>query len=170
MKKVSIGVALVVLTGAFACAEPLMDGRIASGEYGGSVSVIDGAATVYYQFDSRGGLYLAVTAPTSGWVGLGLGSVVMDGAHIYMGYIKNGRHVFSEQIGAGHSHGESAMRFADEYAIGQSRGNTTIEFHVPANRVPYDGKTVSFIVAFSGAADLSTFHEDNHDGGTIPAP
>jgi hypothetical protein len=33
--------------------------------------------------------------------------------------------------------------------------------------VPFVGKKVSFIVAFSGSADLTTFHDDKNDGGTI---
>jgi DOMON domain len=157
----------LVLAAACAAAQPKVDGRVTPGEYSRSISVVDGAATVYYQFDAGGGLSVAVSAATTGWVGIGLGSSVMDGAHIFMGYVKNGATVFSEQIGTGHSHHESRDRSADSSAVSQAGGTTTIEFHVPAGKVPLTGTTVPFIVAFSGSPDLSTYHEDTRDGGTM---
>jgi hypothetical protein len=147
---------------------PLVDGKAAPGEYGSSMGFFDGASTVYWQADGKGGLYIAVAAATTGWVGIGLGSVVMDGAHIYMGYVKDGVPVFSEQVGDGHGHHAAAAPTADDSAVGQKGGVTTIELHLPAAAVPRppDGK-LHFIAAFSGAADLATYHEDNRDSGTI---
>jgi hypothetical protein len=162
--------ALMVLAAASLCAVslwslPSVDGRVSPGEYSRSMSLLDRASTVSWQADAEGGLYLAVTAATRGWVGIGLGAVVMDGAHIYMGWIKDGTPVFSEQIGDGHSHRPSPGAAADASAVGQKDGMTTIEFHLPAARVPVvDGK-VSFITAFSGSVDLTTYHEDNRDSG-----
>jgi hypothetical protein len=163
---------LIVLAAASLCAVslwslPSVDGRVVPGEYGSSVSLLYGAATVSWQADAGGGLYLAVTAATSGWVGIGLGSVVMDGAHIYMGWIKDGTPVFSEQIGDGHSHRPSPGATADASAVGQKDGMTTIELHLPAARVPVVNGRVSFITAFSGSADLTTYHEDNRDSGFL---
>ena len=157
----------LLLSAGFAAAEPTVDGRVAPGEYTRSIPVVDGAATVSYQFDAGGGLSVAVSAATTGWVGIGLGSEVMDGAHIFMGFIKDGAPVFSEQVGQGHSHHESSAKFADASAVTQSGGTTTIEFHIPAAKVPLAGTSVTFIVAFSGSADLATYHEDTRDGGTM---
>ena len=56
-----------------------------------------------------GGLYLVVSAVTTGWVG---------------------NPVFSEQGGDGHSHRQSPTNSADSFAVGQQDGVTTIEFHV----------------------------------------
>jgi hypothetical protein len=156
-----------LLMSAVAWSLPTVDGTITPNEYGKSISVLDGAATVYYQVDASGGLYLAVSAMTTGWVGLGLGTAVMNGAHIFMGYVESGNPVFSEQIGEGHSHRQSPTNSADSFAVGQKGGMTTIEFHVPFDKLPIVGKSINFIVAFSGSADLTTYHEDNHDGGTI---
>jgi hypothetical protein len=152
---------------ALAWSVPTVDGSVTPGEYGRSIAALDGAATIYYQNDTRGGLYLAVSAMTAGWVGLGLGSAVMNGAHIFMGYVKDGKPVFSEQVGEGHSHRQSPSVLADSFAVGHQGGTTTIEFHVPGDRLPVVGTTLSFIVAFSESADLTTYHEDNHEGGTI---
>jgi hypothetical protein len=167
MKKPVMMFLSLLLAAGYAAAQPRVDGRVAAGEYDKSISVVDGAATVYYQFDAGGGLSVAVSAATTGWVGIGLGSSVMDGAHIFMGYVKDGVPVFSEQVGAGHSHHESRDRSADSSAASQAGGTTTIEFHVPAGKVPLTGTTVPFIVAFSGAANLTTYHEDTRDGGTM---
>jgi hypothetical protein len=149
---------------------PQVDGKISSGEYANSLSVIDGNATVYWQPDGKGGVYLAVSAKTHGWVGLGLGSRVMDGASIFMGYLKDGTKVFSEQKGSGHSHSPSTLKRADKNAVAQDGDSTVIEFHVPADKLPFTGKKADFIVAFSGEADLTTFHEDNLDGGSFTLP
>jgi hypothetical protein len=159
---------IVLLAAAtFGWSLPTVDGRISDGKYSRSISVVDGSATLYYQADGEGGLYLAVSAATTGWVGLGLGSAVMNGARIYMGYVKDGLPFFSEQIGEGHDHRPSPTKSYDSFAVRQEGGNTTIEFHVPAAKLPVVGKSISFIVAFSGSSDLTTYHEDNHDGGVI---
>jgi hypothetical protein len=165
MNRAAIVLAACLLVPGFTWSLPTVDGRVTPGEYSRSMSLLDGAVTVSWQMDSSGGLYVAVSAATTGWVGLGLGSVVMDGAHIFMGFVKDGTPVFSEQLGAGHSHLPSPARSADSFAVGVRDGITSLEFHVPADKVPLDGKKVDFIVAYSGSADLTTFHEDNHDGG-----
>jgi len=165
MIKAAVVLAAYLLFPGFAWPLPTVDGRVTPGEYSRSMSLLDGAVTVSWQTDISGGLYVAVSAATTGWVGLGLGSVVMDGAHIFMGFVRDGTPVFSEQLGTGHSHSQSPTRSADSFAVGLRDGITSLEFHLPADKVPLDGKKVDFIVAYSGSADLTTFHEDNHDGG-----
>jgi hypothetical protein len=167
MSRAAVVCAVYLLFPGCAWSLPTVDGSVRPGEYGRSISLLDGAVTVSWQTDASGGLFVAVSAATTGWVGLGLGSVVMDGAHIFMGSVRNGTPVFSEQVGAGHSHSASPTRFADRCAVGEHDGTTTLEFHVPADKVPRDGMKVDFIVAYSGSADLTTFHEDNHDGGVM---
>lgn len=149
-------------------AEPKVDGVVTPGEYTHQLAVIDGTATVSWSPDGRGGLYLAASAPTPGWVGLGLGSQVMDGASIFMGYVADGKPVFSEQKGRGHSHTPATVQQADQSAVASQDGRTVIEFHLPAAAVP--GNSIPFITAYAGVPDLSTFHEDNLDAGTITLP
>lgn len=146
---------------------PVLDGKVSEGEYSHSLSLIYGDATLSYTVDGSGGLYLALSARTTGWVGVGLGSAVMDGAHIFMGFLKEGKPVVSEQEGRGHSHAPSAARWADASAIDAESGVTTLELHVPSDKIRWQGGRISFIVAFAGTPDLATFHEDNHDGGFI---
>jgi hypothetical protein len=132
--------------------------------------VIDDTAAVSWSADGHGGLFVAVSAQTTGWVGVGLGSAVMDGAWIFMGFVKDGEPVFSEQRGTGHTHRPVAAARADRWAVAQTGGQTTIEFHLPAGQVPVSGTSFPFIVAYSGAPDLTTFHEDSLDGGVITLP
>jgi len=146
---------------------PVVDGKVSAGEYAQSISLIYGDATLFYSVDDSGGLYVAVKAKTGGWVGFGLGSTVMDGAHIFMGLLKDGKQVISEQLGQGHGHKPSPVTWADASAVGQESGMTTLELHVPADKLEGLGNRIGFIVAFSGASDLTTYHEDNHDGGFI---
>jgi hypothetical protein len=146
---------------------PVVDGKVSEREYSHSLSLIYGDATLSYAVDGSGGLYLALSARTMGWVGVGLGSAVMDGAHIFMGFLKEGKPVVSEQEGKGHGHAPSAATWADARAVGEESGVTTLELHVPGDRVRWQGGRISFIVAFAGTPDLATFHEDNHDGGFI---
>jgi len=170
MKKTAAAAAVFLVTAAFCWALPRVDGKVTKGEYARSISLIYGNATVYYESDSSGGLYVAVSASTNGWVGIGLGSVVMDGAHIFMGYVNSGQPVASEQVGEGHGHHPSQVTWADQSAVAQDGGVTTLEIHIPAGRLPSAARKIGFIVAFSGSADLTTYHEDNHDGGFLELP
>jgi len=170
MKRAMTLAVLAALVGMHGWSAPMVDGKISEGEYDHSLSLIYDTAMVYYQFGADGSLSLAVTAPTQGWVGLGLGSVVMDGAHIFMGYVKDGQPVISEQIGQGHSHDPSPNTWADASRVTQIAGATILELHIPAGRVPIDGRKIGIIVAYSGAADVTTFHDDNHDGAFIEVP
>lgn len=170
MRRKGAAASLLLVLAICAWSLPKVDGKVSEGEYSRSISLVYGSATLYYQPDPSGGLYLAFSAPTTGWVGVGLGSVVMDGAHIFMGFLKDGKQVISEQIGQGNGHQPSPIAWADQSAVGQQSGMTTLELHIPADRVAGMGQRIGFITAFAGTPDLTTFHEDNHDGGFIDLP
>jgi hypothetical protein len=167
LKRKALTAVTILVTAASCWADPRVDGKVSPGEYPHALSLVLGDVTVSYSRDQAGGLYLAVTAPTTGWVGIGLGSVVMDGAHIFMGFVKDGQPVISEQVGEGHSHHPSPVTWADQAAVVSESGATTLELHVPAGRVPGDGRKTGVIAAYSGSADLVTYHDDAHDGGYI---
>lgn len=169
MRRACLSLLLACLAAAV-WSEPTVDGRVSPGEYAHSVPALDGDAAIRYASDGRGGLYVAVSAAADGWLGIGLGSQVMAGASILMGYVKDGRGVFSEQLGAGHGHGENPSPLADSSAVSRDGGVLTIEFHVPAGRLPAAGGRVEFIVAYSTGADLTSYHESNHDSGSFQLP
>jgi hypothetical protein len=170
MKKV-FWIALTALVAGFAWAEPVVDGKVAAGEYALSKKVIQGKGLLSWASDGKGGLYIAYTAQGKGWAGVGLGAQEMNGAYIYFGFVgADGKVVFSEQMGKAHRHSDSGKKTADHSAVVLAGGATTLEFHVPAASLPFTGKTVNFITAFSDSADMMSFHGGNYDMGSFPLP
>jgi hypothetical protein len=141
-------------------------GRLLEGPYPHAIALLDGAVQLSYARGADGGLFVSVRARTQGWVGVGLGAEVMSGATIFMGYLESGKPVFSEQIGKGHSHAATDATY-DREEVYQADGFTTVEFHLPPDKLPFAGNSVPFIVAYSDAPDLATYHEDNHDSGVF---
>jgi hypothetical protein len=167
MKKLLLATALVVFTWNFASAQTV-DGKVDAGEYAHSKSVLDGAGTLSWTLDADGGLSVAVSAKTKGWVGVGFGSDKMDGSYIYFGFIdENGKAVFTEQEGKGHRHADSGKVTADKSAVTSVDGTTTIEFHVPAAQLPFSGTDVSYIVASGGSANLKAYHGGSREVGKL---
>jgi hypothetical protein len=91
--------------GAALGADPVVDGKVSPGEYSHSQKLMSGKLVLSWQADADGGLYVAVTAMTKGWVAVGLGSTRMEGSTIYIGSVGNdGTPAFSEDTGKGHGH------------------------------------------------------------------
>lgn len=167
MKKLLLATALAVLTWGFASAQTV-DGKVAAGEYAHSKTVLSGAGTLNWTLDADGGLTVAVSAKTKGWVGVGFGSDKMDGAYIYFGFVdETGKAVFTEQAGKGHRHSDSGKVTADKNAVTSVDGTTTIEFHVPAAQLPFSGTDVSFIVASGDSANLKAYHGGSKEAGKL---
>jgi len=164
-------VSVLLACGTLAFSLPTVDGKVVAGEYAQSKAIIGGDATLNWSPDGKGGLYLALTAKGSGWAAVGLDSRAMNGAYIYMGFVgSDGKAVFSEQAGKGHRHTDSGKKTADQSVVKLASGVTTLEFHLPADKLPFKGKDVPFIAAFSDSADLVTFHGDSFDSGTLSLP
>jgi len=76
-------------------------------------------------------LYLALVGNTTGWVSVGLGSLKMDGATIFMGFVgSDGKVQFKPQVGSGHSHKDAGGDVAAtiiSYAMKEAGGKTTLE-------------------------------------------
>ncbi|MBN2352389.1 MAG: hypothetical protein JXD23_07460 [Spirochaetales bacterium] len=112
---------------------------------------------------SRSGdvIRFAVSAETRGWVALGFGSRRMDGADIFMGEVKNGKEIFTEQIGRGHGHADNpaGKRFATRYAVKLDGDVTTMELECPAAKVvPKGAKELPVILAYSASDSLTQYH------------
>ena len=161
---------ILAATAGVAIAAPSVDGKVAAGEYPDSAKVMGGGAALYWAWDASGGLSVAFSLKNGGWLAVGLGSKYMDESYLFMGAADGaGNQSFIEQTGAGHRHSDSAARRADASAVNSSNGVMTLEFHVPAARLPKSGKTLPFIVACSSSPSFSSKHRD-FDVGTIPAP
>ena len=153
-------------------ADPVVDGRADPGEYAHSQTLMGGKLVLSWQAGPDGGLYLAVSAHTTGWAAVGLGSAKMEGSVIYIGSVgADGTPAFSEDAGRGHGHSPAALKTADQHAVGFDEGWTTVEVHVPADALPGKGPGIPFIVAYAGSRDITTWHGlFNHAAGTLQLP
>jgi hypothetical protein len=126
-----------------------VDGVVNPGEYSFTQSFGDLTLSVNR---TAGALSLAVTGGTTGWVSVGLGSLKMDGATIFIGFVgADGKVQFKPQVGAGHSHADAGADLADtiiSYAMKESGGTTTLELALkPAAYIKAGQKELQIIWA-----------------------
>jgi len=152
-----LALALGVLTGA--AADPVVDGKVNTGEYSHSQTLLGGKVTLWYQQDGSGGLWVGLVGKARGYVGVGLGSRDMDGSRIYfVSQDKDGNAVYSEESGKGHSHAKAENATTDAQAASVGGEAITLEFHLPAEKVPVVGHRLDFIVAYSDSPDPTSWH------------
>ncbi|HTP58371.1 MAG TPA: DOMON domain-containing protein [Spirochaetia bacterium] len=139
--------------------KPSVDGVIKAGEYTFSQD-FDQQMTVYA---SRTGatLYLAVVGNTGGWVAIGIGQK-MDGADIFMGFVKGGKATFKPQLGSGHRHGDAPADVAatvESYALKERGGKTTLEVALKAGAYLKDGQpALDVIFAMGDQGNFTQYH------------
>jgi hypothetical protein len=131
----------------------IVDGVVKTGEY--SFSKDFGPLTLFAN-RTADVLTLAVTGSTSGWVAVGLGSLKMNGATIFMGFVDDaGKVQFKPQLGSGHKHGDAAQS-ADatviSYAIKTAGGKTTLELALKPNVYITKGQTTLDLIFAVGQA------------------
>ncbi|WP_455381829.1 hypothetical protein [Salinispira pacifica] len=154
MKK-SILICLILAAAAFPLlaqsSSPTVDGTVGASEYAQSHS--DSGVEIYSTFTSDK-IYLAITAPGTGWVAIGLGSNVMNGATIFMGYVDdNGRMQFSVQKGRFHTHSPISDQTPVAEAMSESAGKTTLELELNrADFVDNGQTTLDYIYAYNRTA------------------
>ncbi len=72
-------------------------------EYPGKFSDPTTGITVYWGYDDSL-IYIALEAKGKGWLGIGLGSPVMDGANIIIGYYTDDSAAVANLVGSKHTH------------------------------------------------------------------
>lgn len=150
-------VALVALTtvAAFGQESPVCDGVVSSGEY--QVESDYGPMSLHASFGPEK-IYLAVVGKTNGWVAVGLGSKVMDGATILMGYVTDGKEAFTVQRGVRHSHRDATAEGILAHAMSESGGTTTMELVLNrADFIKSDQTTLDLIYA-EGISDNFVYY------------
>jgi hypothetical protein len=160
------GAALVV------SADPVVDGKVDPGEYAHSRTLLGDKLVLSWQVGPDGGLFVAVSAHARGWVAVGLGSAKMEGSTIYIGSVgADGTPTFSEDAGKGHGHAPASKKTADRSAVRQDGEWTTVELHVPAASLPFQGSSTPFVAAYGGSKNLTFWHGlFNHISGTLDLP
>jgi len=106
----------------------VVDGVVKPGEYSFTQDFEDLSLSVNRTADA---LYLAVVGNTTGWVSVGLGSLKMDGATIFMGFVgSDGKVQLKAQTGSGHSHRDAGSDVSGTMissAVKEAGGKTTLE-------------------------------------------
>jgi hypothetical protein len=133
---------------------PVADGSVRSGEY--QYNTTASGMKIGATLGKDGMLYLYIEVATQGWVALGFGSPVMDGAHLFLAYDSAGKQVLSEQDGSGHSHSQAAASLATKWAVKTASGSTVLELVVPASAAIKDG---SLKLLASYATGISFFQK-----------
>jgi len=139
--------------------KPSVDGVVKPSEYSYSHD-FDQQITLYASRTATT-LYLAVVGNTSGWVAVGLGQK-MDGADIFMGFLKNGKASFKAQVGSGHRHADAPAEVSDtveSYSLKESGGKTTLEVALKASPYIKAGQsTLDLIFAMGDQGNFTQYH------------
>jgi hypothetical protein len=154
---------VLVLTAALASAQalpaggpaPKLDGVVAEREY--SLQVLVGKITLSAS-RTADSVYLAVSAPTTGWVSVGFGSERMDGADLFLGFVAGAKPSFSQQLGAGHGHGPLAKPLEVRNALREAGGVTTLETAFKAADVIGGKKELWVLVAYGPDDSFASYH------------
>jgi hypothetical protein len=107
--------------------------------------------------------YLAVAGKTSGWVAVGLGSLKMNGATIFMGFVDgDGKVQFKAQAGAGHTHTDAAKSVTGTVissAITEAGGTTILEIALKAGAYITSGQpALDLIFALGEGKSFTPVH------------
>jgi DOMON domain len=139
---------------------PTVDGTVTRNEYSYSRD-FDQQLTLYASRTPTT-LYLAVVANTAGWVGVGLGSPRMDGADIFMGFVRGGKAIFKPQVGRGHSHRDAPKEVktaVESYALRERGGKTTLEVALKASAYIRRGQpSLDMIFAMGDRPSFTMYH------------
>jgi hypothetical protein len=136
----------------------VVDGVVNPSEYSFSQNFGDLSLYVNRTADA---LYFGVVGNTTGWVSVGLGSLKMDGATMFMGFVgADGKVQFKPQAGSGHSHKDAGADVAGTIissAIKESGGTTTMEIAL---------KPAAYIK--SGQSDIQIIYAAGTEKSFIP--
>jgi len=135
---------------------PNLDGAVAAKEY--SLQLPVGKITLSAARTAES-VFLAVSAPTTGWVSVGFGSERMDQAKLFLGYMAGGKPSFSQQLGAGHAHSSQSPELAVREVLGEAGGVTTLEIAFQAgDLIPKGQKELVILVAYGADDSFSGYH------------
>jgi hypothetical protein len=151
-------------------ATPAVDGVVSPGEYD---FTRDSGELVLFERRAADTLYLAVQGMTTGWVGVGVGALEMNGATIFMGYVDDTGHVvFKPQAGEpGHTHEDTSaavLKTVRAYAMKESGGKTTLEVSLTADAYITKGQAELKVIYAIGPDDSFTEYHLERDFTTVP--
>jgi hypothetical protein len=104
-------------------------------------------------------LYLAIEAPTQGWVGLGVGGLVMNGSRLFLGVVQDGKPAFVEKLGKGHFYTDAKDLVVKSWSVKTEGGKTVMEISLPSSAALWQGK-VNTVFSFSKSPKFDTRHAE----------
>ena len=111
---------------------PVADGIVGTDEYSWHGTLKDMKLYLSLSADNST-LYVALEAPTAGWVSVGLGSLKMNGSFIVLSYVDKGAATVSEHTGIAFSrHKENKTKALLTSAALEANGATVLEYSLPA--------------------------------------
>jgi hypothetical protein len=138
--------------------DPAVDGVVGKGEYSTTVQAGKMQVWVARTADT---LYAAVTAPTTGWVGLGFGSGKMDGATIVMAYVTGTQAQVKLQRGTGFTHADLNAPALLRSAAQEADGKTTLEFALKTDGIIAQGqKDLGGVASWGATDDFVSYHRE----------
>ncbi len=135
---------------------PVVDGVVRAGEY--SVEHVDGPVHLYAS-ERADTLYLAIVGEEDGWVSIGVGATLMEGAVIFMGNVENGKEAFTVQQGVGHTHHDAESTGVREHAM--TRNGTLMTMELALDRTAFpgtNGTTLDVIYAVAHYGSFTVYH------------
>jgi hypothetical protein len=153
----------LVLTTALASAQtlsltgsaPTLDGVVAANEYSLQVPVGKITLSASRTADT---MYLAVSAPTAGWVSVGFGSQLMDGADLFLGCVAGGKPSFTQQLGSAHTHNALPKPLEVRDALREAGGVTTLETAFKSGDLIDGKKELWVLVAYGPNDSFASYH------------
>lgn len=122
-------------------------------QYSGTVSDIKVFATL----GTDDMLYIAVEAPTTGWVAAGVGGLVMNGSRLFFGAVQDGKPAFIEKAGVGHFYADAKELVVKNWFVKTTGASTVLEFSLPAGKAVWKGQ-INAIFAYSKNPSFSSKH------------
>jgi hypothetical protein len=134
---------------------PTIDGAFNASEYQYTTTV--SGIKIGATFGSDDVLYLAVEAPTSGYVGAGVDGLVMNGSRLFLGAIQDGKPAFIEKLGKGHFYTDAKDLVVKKWAVKTVGNDTVLELSLPSSAALWKGQ-ISMIFAYSKSPKFDTHH------------
>jgi hypothetical protein len=136
-----------------------VDGVSAASEYTATAEI---GKTKLSLARDKDNLYVSITGETTGWLSVGFGSLKMDGALLFIGFVSaDGKAQGKIQKGtSSHTHADAASDALVQFAMKEAGGMTTLELVLKASSVIANGATSLPIVWAVGTSDsFSALHK-----------
>lgn len=135
-----------------------VDGVSAASEY--TATAESGKTKLSFARD-KDNLYVSITGETTGWIAVGFGSLRMDKAFMFIGFVgADGKAQGKLQMGKGRTHADVASEALVQFAMKESNGTTTLELVLKAPSViAKDATDLPLIWAIGNADSFSAPHK-----------